>query len=48
VVGALYQHTGGWDLPLAFMAALLIPQAVAGVLAGRAEPVSAGRRVQQP
>jgi len=47
VVGALYQHTGGWGLPLAFMAALLIPQAVAGVLAGRAEPVSAGPRIQR-
>jgi CP family cyanate transporter-like MFS transporter len=37
-VGALYGHTGRWGLPLAFMAALLLPQAVAGALAGRPEP----------
>jgi CP family cyanate transporter-like MFS transporter len=35
LVGALYQHTGGWDLPVAFMLALLLPQVAAGVLAGR-------------
>ncbi|KOU26147.1 MULTISPECIES: CynX/NimT family MFS transporter [unclassified Streptomyces] len=35
VIGALYQHSGGWDLPLALMAALLVPQIVLGVLAGR-------------
>ena len=35
LVGVLYDHTGGWTAPLAFMAALLVPQAVAGVLAGR-------------
>ncbi|MFE9218038.1 CynX/NimT family MFS transporter [Streptomyces lavendulae] len=35
VIGALYQHSGGWDLPLALMAALLVPQLVLGVLAGR-------------
>jgi MFS transporter, CP family, cyanate transporter len=35
VVGALYQHSGGWALPIAFMAALLVPQTAAGVLAGR-------------
>ncbi|WTD74239.1 CynX/NimT family MFS transporter [Streptomyces sp. NBC_01635] len=47
LVGVLYQHSGGWGLPLALMAALLIPQMVAGVLAGRArtveEEAAAGR-----
>jgi MFS transporter, CP family, cyanate transporter len=48
VVGVLYQHSHGWHAPLAFMAALLIPQTIAGVVAGdrrghqgiRAYPVS--------
>nr|WP_241833130.1 MFS transporter [Streptomyces caatingaensis] len=35
LVGRLYQATGGWDLPVALLAALLVPQAVAAVLAGR-------------
>jgi CP family cyanate transporter-like MFS transporter len=35
LVGVLYQHSGGWGLPLALMAALLLPQIAAGVLAGR-------------
>jgi CP family cyanate transporter-like MFS transporter len=35
VVGVLYQHSGGWGLPLALMAGLLLPQMVVGVLAGR-------------
>lgn len=35
LVGALYQHGGGWTVPIAFMAALLVPQTVAGILAGR-------------
>lgn len=35
LVGVLYQHSGGWGLPLALMAALLVPQTIAGVLAGR-------------
>ncbi|MEV3929496.1 CynX/NimT family MFS transporter [Streptomyces sp. NPDC049944] len=35
LVGVLYQHSGGWGLPLALMAALLVPQTVAGVLAGK-------------
>ncbi|GAB2776099.1 CynX/NimT family MFS transporter [Streptomyces chlorus] len=47
LVGFLYQHSGGWGLPLAFMSALLIPQMAAGVLAGRArtveEEAAAGR-----
>ena len=33
--GALYQHSGGWGLPIGLMAAILLPQTVAGVLAGR-------------
>ncbi|WP_438947352.1 CynX/NimT family MFS transporter [Streptomyces griseus] len=35
LVGVLYQHSGGWGLPIALMAALMIPQMAAGVLAGR-------------
>ncbi|MEU8740243.1 MFS transporter [Streptomyces halstedii] len=35
LVGVLYQHSGGWGLPLALMAGLLVPQTAAGVLAGR-------------
>ncbi|WEH19036.1 MFS transporter [Streptomyces sp. VNUA24] len=35
LVGVLYQHSGGWGLPLALMAALMIPQMAAGLLAGR-------------
>ncbi|MFJ9353673.1 CynX/NimT family MFS transporter [Streptomyces mirabilis] len=34
-VGVLYQHSGGWGLPIALMAALMIPQIAVGVLAGR-------------
>ncbi|WP_307127714.1 MFS transporter [Streptomyces sp. B1I3] len=35
LVGVLYQHSGGWGLPIGLMAALMIPQMAAGVLAGR-------------
>ncbi|MFI9049996.1 CynX/NimT family MFS transporter [Streptomyces sp. NPDC053427] len=35
LVGALYQHSGGWGLPIALMAGLLVPQMAVGVLAGR-------------
>ncbi|MDW4905955.1 MFS transporter [Streptomyces sp. ADMS] len=35
LVGVLYQHSGGWGLPLAMMAGLMLPQMVVGVLAGR-------------
>ncbi|WP_228982842.1 MFS transporter [Streptomyces sp. DH12] len=35
LVGALYQHSGGWTAPLTLMAALIVPQMAAGVLAGR-------------
>ncbi|MCP3821250.1 MFS transporter [Streptomyces sp. A3M-1-3] len=35
VIGALYQHSGGWDLPIALMAGLMLPQIAVGVLAGR-------------
>lgn len=35
LVGALYQHSGGWDLPIALMAGLMVPQIAAGLLAGR-------------
>jgi CP family cyanate transporter-like MFS transporter len=35
LVGFLHQSTGGWTMPLALMAALLIPQTISGVLAGR-------------
>ncbi|MFE9612279.1 CynX/NimT family MFS transporter [Streptomyces sp. NPDC006012] len=35
LVGVLYQSSGGWGLPIALMAGLMIPQIVVGVLAGR-------------
>ncbi|WP_436736305.1 CynX/NimT family MFS transporter [Streptomyces sp. BBFR102] len=35
LVGVLYQHSGGWGLPIALMAALMVPQIIAGVLAGK-------------
>jgi len=35
LVGVLYQHSGGWGVPIALMAALMVPQIVVGVVAGR-------------
>ncbi|MET8859173.1 CynX/NimT family MFS transporter [Streptomyces sp. NPDC004579] len=35
LVGVLYQHSGGWGLPIALMAGLMIPQIGVGILAGR-------------
>ncbi|MGC9439322.1 CynX/NimT family MFS transporter [Streptomyces sp. WG5] len=35
LVGVLYQHSGGWGLPIALMSALMVPQMVVGFLAGR-------------
>jgi MFS transporter, CP family, cyanate transporter len=35
LVGVLHQYTGGWSVPIAFMAAMLVPQTISGVLAGR-------------
>lgn len=35
LVGVLYQHSGGWGLPIALMSALMVPQMAVGVLAGR-------------
>ncbi|MFF9112928.1 CynX/NimT family MFS transporter [Streptomyces sp. NPDC014805] len=35
LVGVLYQSSGGWGLPIALMAALMLPQMAVGVLAGR-------------
>ncbi|WP_275562369.1 MFS transporter [Streptomyces sp. 5-6(2022)] len=35
LVGVLYQHSGGWGQPIALMAGFMVPQIVAGVLAGR-------------
>ncbi|MFH0521236.1 CynX/NimT family MFS transporter [Streptomyces sp. M41] len=45
LVGVLYQHSGGWGLPIALMAGLMIPQMAVGVLAGRNRTVEdeAGR-----
>jgi CP family cyanate transporter-like MFS transporter len=34
-VGVLYQHSGGWGLPIALMAGLIVPQIAVGILAGR-------------
>lgn len=39
LVGVLYQHSGGWGLPLALMSALMIPQMAVGIAAGRARTV---------
>lgn len=33
--GSLYQATGGWSIPLALLGVFLLPQALAGYLAGR-------------
>ncbi|WP_327716250.1 CynX/NimT family MFS transporter [Streptomyces sp. NBC_00490] len=41
LVGVLYQHSGGWGLPIALMAALMVPQMAVGVLAGRDRTVEA-------
>ncbi|MFF3646821.1 CynX/NimT family MFS transporter [Streptomyces sp. NPDC002564] len=35
LVGVLYQHSGGWGLPIALMAGLMVPQILIGTLAGR-------------
>ncbi|CAL9574701.1 CynX/NimT family MFS transporter [Streptomyces sp. enrichment culture] len=39
LVGVLYQHSGGWGLPIGLMAALMVPQTVFGYLAGRPRTV---------
>ncbi|QTT73187.1 MFS transporter [Streptomyces mobaraensis NBRC 13819 = DSM 40847] len=46
LVGRLYQQTGGWGLPIALLAALMVPQAVAGVLAGRNRSVEDEFRIR--
>ncbi|MFC9127567.1 CynX/NimT family MFS transporter [Streptomyces sp. NPDC057099] len=45
LVGVLYQHSGGWGLPITLMSALMVPQMVVGWLAGRNRTVEdeAGR-----
>ncbi|MDN3297819.1 MFS transporter [Streptomyces ficellus] len=35
LVGALYEHSGGWGTPLALMAGLMVPQMIVGIVAGR-------------
>jgi CP family cyanate transporter-like MFS transporter len=35
LVGVLYQHSGGWGLPIALMTGLMLPQMAVGLLAGR-------------
>jgi CP family cyanate transporter-like MFS transporter len=35
LVGFLHDHTGGWRVPLALMIALMVPQIIAGHIAGR-------------
>ncbi|MEV8563997.1 MFS transporter [Streptomyces sp. NPDC051322] len=35
LVGVLYQHSGGWGLPIALMGGLMLPQIAVGILAGR-------------
>lgn len=45
LVGVLYQRSGGWGVPIALMAALMLPQMAVGFLAGRDRTVEdeAGR-----
>ncbi|MFD4373263.1 CynX/NimT family MFS transporter [Streptomyces sp. NPDC058486] len=35
LVGVLYQHSGGWGVPIALMGGLMVPQMIVGTLAGR-------------
>ncbi|MGW2490825.1 CynX/NimT family MFS transporter [Streptomyces sp. NPDC001606] len=35
LVGVLYQQSGGWGVPIALMAGLMVPQMVVGFVAGR-------------
>ncbi|MEU6867191.1 MFS transporter [Streptomyces sp. NPDC046876] len=46
LIGALYQHSGGWDLPLTLMTCLLVPQIALGVLAGRDRTIEDERGVR--
>ncbi|GAA1884347.1 CynX/NimT family MFS transporter [Streptantibioticus ferralitis] len=39
LVGALYQQSGGWGLPIALMAGLMVPQVIAGLFAGRSRHI---------
>lgn len=39
LIGTLYQGTGGWYLPLAFLTVLLVPQLVIGLRAARARHI---------
>ncbi|MEU5365698.1 MFS transporter [Streptomyces sp. NPDC005925] len=39
LVGALYQHSGGWRVPLLFTMLLMLAQIGAGLLAGRARQI---------
>ncbi|MFI7496906.1 CynX/NimT family MFS transporter [Streptomyces sp. NPDC049687] len=48
LVGVLYQHSGGWGLPLALMAALMVPQMAVGVLAGRPRTVEDETAARRP
>lgn len=41
LVGVLYQHSGGWGLPIGLMAGLMVPQIAVGILAGRNRTVEA-------
>ncbi|MGW1893078.1 CynX/NimT family MFS transporter [Streptomyces sp. NPDC002004] len=41
LVGVLYQHSGGWGLPIALMAGLMLPQIAVGFLAGRNRTIEA-------
>ncbi len=45
LVGVLYQHSGGWGLPIALMAGLIVPQIAVGVLAGRDRTIEDEARV---
>ncbi|MFI2373026.1 CynX/NimT family MFS transporter [Streptomyces sp. NPDC018833] len=46
LIGVLYQHSGGWTLPLGLMAGLLVPQMIVGVMAGRDRTIEDEPRVR--
>ncbi|MBT2366801.1 MFS transporter [Streptomyces sp. ISL-10] len=46
LIGVLYQHSGGWTLPLGLMAGLLVPQMIMGVMAGRDRTIEDEPRVR--
>ncbi|MDF3293583.1 CynX/NimT family MFS transporter [Streptomyces silvisoli] len=46
LVGTLYQRSGGWGLPIALMAGLMVPQIIAGLFAGRSRHIEDEARAE--